>query len=106
MFFDGAKLFIWNTLVAVCNPAVDIQTVTHASAWSASEVRAPGRRRQRVFQINNFAPSKHGAYYRERKGFIYPRLNDAPKQGSNSTSMVILFINWTVTYKCMSYAYA
>ena len=52
--FLTEQIFLFRTLVAVCNPAFEL----HARVWSARKVRAPGRRHQRVFEINNFAPSK------------------------------------------------
>ena len=53
MFLTGPN-FLFRTLVAACDPAFEL----HAPVSSAREDRAPGRRRQRVFKINNFAPSK------------------------------------------------
>ena len=53
MFLTGQNC-LFRTLVAVCDPAFEL----HAHVSSAREVRAPGRRQQRVFEINNFAPSK------------------------------------------------
>ena len=51
--FDGQNCS-FRTLVAVC----DLVLKLHAHIWSAREVCALGRRWQRVFEMNNLAPSK------------------------------------------------
>ena len=53
MFLTGQNC-LFQTLVAVCDPALGL----HAHSRRMCKVRTPGRRRQRVFEINNFAPSK------------------------------------------------